>query len=284
MRTRVLVLAVLLCLPVPGGAQSRQDQQMSADLRILQEQVARLQLANNQQAEQLRALAKRLDDQAAAGQKQFADLQVLINNVSTTVNTVREKLDDNSVRVTQLMQELPSLRTGLTSVAEQLNTLVSLLQPPPPIVNPDGSPAPGVPSSSSALGTARVPESPTRLFDAAKADYVSNRIDSAIEGFTEFVEKFPDAPQAAEAQFWIGESYRQKRALKEAIAAYDKLIGTYKTAPEVPEAQYMKGLCYLELGQRTEARRLFELIVKQYPGTSAAALAQQKLVAPASGR
>lgn len=283
MRTRVVAVAALLTLPALAGGQSRQDQQMSADVRILQEQVSRLQLGTNQLAEQLRVITKRLDDQTGANQKQVADLQVLINTLSSTVNTVREKLDDNSVRVSQLMQELPGMRSGLSMLAEQLNTLVSLLQPAP-LAAPDGTPPASTSSSSSSLGTVRLPESPTRLFEAAKADYISNRLDSAIEGFTEFVEKFGDAPQAAEAQFWIGQSHYQKREFKEALAAYDKLIATYKTAEQVPEAHYLKGLCYLEMGQRLEARRMFELITKQFPDSSAALLAKQKLAAQPAGR
>ena len=280
MRTRVFLAAMLLLVPALARAQNREHLQINADLRMLHEQVARLQLVSNQLADEFRAIARRLDTQTGAQQKHVADLQLLINSLSTAVNTVREKLDDNSVRVSQLVQELPGIRSGLTMLADQLNTLVSLLQPPVNPLTPD-QPAAGPPSS---LGTVRLPESPTRLFEAAKSDYISNRLDNAIEGFTEFVAKFPDAPTAAEAQFWIGQSYYLQRKFKEALAAYDTLIATYKNAAEVPDAHYQKGLCYLDMGQRVEARRTFELIVKTFPGTASAMLAAQKLAAPATTR
>ena len=281
LRTRIAASVLACAFAVPAAAQNRQDLQTIADLRMLQEQVAKLQLTSNQLAEQLKTINKRIDDQDLSRQKQVADLQVIVNTLATTVNTVREKLDDNTVRVSQLMQELPGMRSGLSMLAEQLNTLVGLLQPPVNPVNPD---APATPGAGS-LGTVRLPDSPTRIFDSAKSDYISNRLDNAIEGFTEFVQKFPDAPNAGEAQFWIGQSYYQKGGhCKEALVAYDKLISTYKTAAEVPDAYYQKGLCYLELGQRAEATRTFQLIVKQYPNSTQALLAQQKLAAPGTSR
>jgi len=280
MRTRLLPAAILAALlgvlPAPAQAQNREHLQMNADLRMLQEQLSRLQITTNALGEAVRAINKRLDDQAAAGQKTFADLQALINSLATTVNTVREKVDDNTVRVQELKQELPALRFGLSMVAEQLNTLVSLLQPP---VNPsaNGAPAGGAPSAGP-LGGVKVPDSPNALYDAARADYMSNRLDNAIEGYTEFVEKFPDAPNAASAQFQIGMAYFGQRKLRDALTAFDKVIANYPNADEVlQDAYYQKGLALIELNQRTEARRVFQEIVQKFPGSSKALLAQQRL-------
>ncbi len=284
MRTRLIALALVMCLPAVAAAQNREHLQMTADLRILEEKLSRAQLASNQLTDQLKALAKRIDDQASVSQKQAADIQLLINNLSTTVNTVREKLDDNTVRVSQLTQELPAMRSGLSMLAEQLNTLVGLLQPPMNPTNPDSSSGSGATTPGGGLAAVRIPESPTYIFDNAKADYISNRLDSAIDGFREYLEKYPTANNASEAQFWIGQSYYQKGLFKDALTAYGKLISTYKGAPEVPDAYYQQGLCYLDLGQRAEARKTFELIVKQFPNSTQALLAAQKLAAPTPAR
>ena len=58
---------------------------------------------------------------------------------------------------------------------------------------------------------------------------------------------------------------------------YQKLITNYKTSEHVAEAYYMQGICYTDLGQRANAQRMFETVVKQYPGTTQALMAQQKL-------
>jgi tol-pal system protein YbgF len=272
MRRRILGAALLFCLPGVVEAQNRQELQMNADLRMLQEQVSRLQLLSNQLAEQLKVVNKRLDDQAATGQKHFADIQLLINNLSTTVATVREKLDDNSVRVSQLISELPGMRSGLAMVAEQLNTLVGLLQPP---VNPSPDALPG--TAGSALGSVKLQDSPSQIFELAKSDYAGNRLPLAIEGFTDFVTRFPQAPNAAEAQFFIGQAHFANKSYKEAIEAYGKVITNYKDSQWVPEAYYQQGLSYVNLNQRAQAQKIFELIIKQFPGSTSAILAKQTL-------
>jgi tol-pal system protein YbgF len=275
MRRRLLAVVLLLCLPGWAGAQNRQDLQMMADLRMLQEQVSKLQLTSNQLAEQLKMVNKRLDDESAAHQKQVADLQLVISNLNTTVTTVREKLDDNTVRVSQLMQELPGMRSGLSMLAEQLNTLVALLQPPVNPVNPDAAPG----STPGPLGTVRLPESPNKIFELAMADYAGDRLPLAIEGFTDFVTRFPDAPNAAEAQFFIGQSHFARKAHKEAIEAYGKVIANYRDSQWVPEAYFQQGLSHLQLNQRAQAQKIFEGIIKQFPGSPSAMLAKQRLTA-----
>jgi len=276
----VFLVAILAAWPSAAGAQNREHLQMSADLRILQEQVNRLQVTTNTLGEVIRAINKRLDDQSTSSQKTFADLQALINTLATTVNTVREKVDDNTVRVQELKQELPALRAGLSMVAEQLNTLVGLLQPP---VNPSTgvTPAPGgSPATAAAgpLGGVKVPDSPNALFEAARVDYMSNHLDNAIGGFNEFLQKFPDAPNAPDAQFQIGMSYYYQQKFKDALTAYGKVISNYPKAGEVvQDAYYQQGLCYIELNQRADARRTFQEIVQKFPGSTKALLAQQKL-------
>jgi tol-pal system protein YbgF len=284
MRTRIFAAALLAAAcwawPASVDAQNREHLQMNADLRILQEQVNRLQVTANALGDAIRAINKRLDDQSAASQKTFADLQALINTLATTVNTVREKVDDNTVRVQELKQELPALRSGLSMVAEQLNTLVGLLQPPVnPSVSGGATPSGSTPPAAGGpLGGVKVPDSPNALFEAARVDYMSNHLDNAIDGFTEFLQKFPDAPNAPDAQFQIGMSYYYQRKFKEAQTAYAKVISTYPNAGEVvQDAYYQQGLCLIELNQRTEARRVFQEIVQKFPGSTKALLAQQKL-------
>jgi tol-pal system protein YbgF len=298
-----VVVGLFVLAPGLARAQDREQLQTNADIRILQEQVAKLQLTANQLTALVTAVNQRLDENAAASQKAAADSQLLIKDLTTNVNTVREKLDDNTVRVQQVMQEVPSLRSGLSMLAEQITSLVNTLQPAgagttapdtsgaaaaPPAGSTAAAPSGDTGTDPNATGPAtasstplRLPESPTRIFDAASSDYMSNRLDNAVDGFTEFVQKFPDAPDAPRAQFFIGQSYFQKGQFRDAITAYDKVITNYKDSDQVPDAYYQEGLAYQNLGpsQRANAQRVFELLVKQYPNSTAAIMANQKLKA-----
>jgi tol-pal system protein YbgF len=287
MRILAVGLVLVLVLPAVAGAQSREQMQVTADMRMLQEQVSRLQLALNQLADEQKAISKRLDDESAATRKGFADQQLLINNQTDTIGTIHEDIKDNTTRVNQAIEELASIRKGFTMLTDQLNTLVGLLQPS---TNPSADASSGTPGASGTsatpsggtgglLGNVEVPASPTRIYQAAMGDYMSSHMQNAIDGFTEYLQKFPNAPDAPNAQFFIGEAYFSSKPgrFKDAIDAYQKVIDNYKDSEKVPEAYYKQALSYQNLGQRADAIRIFRLLVSKYPDAAQAAQAQQQL-------
>lgn len=270
-RLSVGVLALAL-LPAVAGGQNRQELQFNADLRMLQEQVAKIQLGLNQLGERLKTTETRIDTVAAANLKSFADQKVVINDIATTLSTMRERLDENTTRVSQLTQEFTAIRDGLRMLTDQLNSLVAVLQPQ---VNPTDPNAPA--GSSSPLGAVTLPESPTAYFNQAMADYQTGKFDLAIDGFEDVIAKFPSSPQAAEAQFWMAESYYSQGKYNDAVAQYGKLISTYKQSSYIPDAYLMQGISYEELKQPANARKMFQQVVKLYPQSSAAIQAEQRL-------
>jgi tol-pal system protein YbgF len=276
MRLRLLVLALtLFLLPAPSAAQNREHLQLTADLQILQEQVARLQLTTNQLAEQLKATNTRVDQASETNVKSFANQQLLINTITGTLTTMREKLDDNAVRVSQLTQELSAIREGVRMLTDQINILVGALQPP---INPDPNAAPGTPQTGAGgLGQLTLPPSPSRYYDDAESNFMAGRYDSALEGFREVVEKFPGTLAAANAQFYIGEIFYQQSKCREAIPEYQKVIANYKESDKLPDAYFMQGNCYQELNQTANATKMFQQLIKLYPQSPQATLATQRL-------
>jgi tol-pal system protein YbgF len=279
MRLRLLIAFVAVAVALlPGGAaaQNREHLQLNADLRMSQEQVGRLQLTVNQLAERLVTTDGRIDEAAATNLKSFADQKLVIDQITGTLSTMREKLDDNTTRVSQLTQEFSQVREGLRLLTDQINALVSILQP---AVNPDDpdalSTAPG--ATPGLLGAVTMPESPAMYLTEAMNHYFASRWDLAIEAFEEIVEKFPGTPQAANAQLQLGQSYYQQGKYREAIPHYQRLITTYTQSEHLPEAYLMQGLCYEGLDQRTNARKMFQQVIDLYPESQQAIQAEQRL-------
>ena len=275
--TRLLLLSVLLIAPsaaAPAAAQNRAELQMNADLRMLHEQVSKLQLAVHQLAEQIKATNKRLDDNADANVKAFANQQLAIGNITTSLRTMSEKLDENSGRVSKLSQEFTAIRDGVRMLTDQINVLVSLLQPPP--VNPTNPDAP-TSGGTGPLAPVTQPTSASRYFQQAENDYRGGRWDSAIEGFRELIKLFPTAPDAADAQFFIGEALYQQRKYALAIPEYQKLIDNYKASDWLADAHLMQANCYLELNQTQQASKMLQLVRDRFPNTSQAIQATNKL-------
>jgi hypothetical protein len=78
-----------------------------ADLRMLQSWRS---CCRNIRTDALKAVNARLDQQAEATRKSVADEKLLIDTLTKDLSIVREKVDDNNVRVGSLAQEVDALR------------------------------------------------------------------------------------------------------------------------------------------------------------------------------
>jgi tol-pal system protein YbgF len=272
MRSRILVTLTAFAAFTAGvSAQNRQDLQVNADLRMLQEQVQKLQLTVNVLTERGKTTEGRLEAVANANQKSFADQKLATDQISNTLSTLGEKAVENNTRVLQLTQEVQALREGLRMVTTQLNTLVSVLQP---AVNPVD---PNAPAGGGPLGQVNLVPSPMTMMKAAEGDFMSGKFDLAISGYKEVLEKFPTSPQAADAQYWIAESLFSQGKCREALPEYDRLTKNFKESRWLPDAYLMQGVCYDELKQPANATKMYNIVIKQYPQSDAATGAQQRL-------
>src|SRR5688572_29451944 len=92
----VLFLFILTSITfvAPAAAQSREQRQLMADMRMMQEQNQTLQNLLGQIADAIKAVNARIDEQANNTGKALADQKLVIDNLSNNVREIREKLDD----------------------------------------------------------------------------------------------------------------------------------------------------------------------------------------------
>jgi tol-pal system protein YbgF len=269
--TIACALSFTLSSSAPAFAADKETRQMMADIRMLQEQSQLLQNALGSVAEALKALNGRLDQQTEANRKAFADQKLTIDAVSGDLRVIRERMDDNNVRIGSLTQEVDALRQTVM----QLN----VGQAASPAYSPDpGAASPG----GAATAPSNAPSivggmSPQRAFDQAKADYLIGQYELAISGLEGYVRTFPRSEQAGEAQALVGNSYFQLGKYDQAIEAYDLAIRTYPKSPSIPEAQYKRGRSLQSLKQNDAAREAYEAVIKTYPDSPEATLAKQGL-------
>jgi TolA-binding protein len=263
---RLLVVAILALGVSPAHAANKEHQQLMADLRMLQEQAQLLQNLLGSVTDAIKSVNTRLDQQAETNRKAFADQKLVIDNLTNDVRVVREKLDDNNVRIGSLTQEMDSLRQSMQQLAQR-PTGTTELDPsaaggtPPP----GGAPTPGVSVS------------PQKLFETARGDYMAGQYDLAILGWEDYIKSFPKSDQADDAQVGICAAYSQDGKFDKAVAACDLAIRTYPAGDKVAEAYYRKGLALSNLKDVSGARAAWEEVVKKYPSTQEASLSQQGL-------
>jgi tol-pal system protein YbgF len=134
--------------------------------------------------------------------------------------------------------------------------------------------------SAPALGGAPAPvagASEQATYDAGMAALRSGNYDKAVATFREVVTNYPNGDLAANAQFWIGESYYTKGDLESAITAYRKVLGDWPNSRKAPDAMVKLGFSLSDVKRTGEARSTLEEVVRKYPGTAAAQLASDRL-------
>ncbi len=261
-----LLGAVLTVAPAWG--QNREHQQLAAEIRMLQEQDARLQLMLAGLDQTLQAILVRLDEQGADVRRGFANQQLQVDSVATGVRVVREKVDENNVRVSSLAQEVEALRMSMPLPGGSLTDLAVDPETGLPV-----SPVPG-PVSPVAVNPG---VSPQRLYDTAYTDYTTGQWALSIQGFEQFISTFPRSDLADDAQFYIGQNYYADGLFREAADAYEQVVVRYPGGNAVAEALYKRGLALERLDQIDLARETFQTIVREHPDDNMANLAQQAL-------
>ena len=101
--------------------------------------------------------------------------------------------------------------------------------------------------------------------------------DRAIKAFREFLARYPGTEYAGNAQFWLAESYYVNSRFGQALVEYSTLVQRYPESPKLAQAKLKAAFCQHELGQVEAARRQLDEIIQQYPGTTVASLAQDRL-------
>ena len=114
-------------------------------------------------------------------------------------------------------------------------------------------------------------------YDAGMAALRSGNYDKAVSTFREVVTNYPNGDLAANAQFWMGESYYTKGDLESAVTAYRKVLADWPGSRKAPDAMVKLGFSLSDLKRTGEARSTLEEVVRKYPGTNAAQLASDRL-------
>ncbi len=262
-RSRLLpvlsLLALAGCAPLAGSAADEDLAQLRQDLNALSLAVHR---ARGDTQTVLSQLERQTRDQTAEAQKQLAALQ-------SRTETLSQDLTRLAARVDELSQRL-----------ESLNRQVRATAPPAP-----ATPRPASPPQ--ATGGAQ----PADVYQTAYIDFSKGNYPLAIQGFREFLRRFPESDLAGNAQYWIGESYfslargyatqdqaeKASGALEQAVQEFRKVLVNYPRGEKVPTALYKEALALLELKQPGLAEARLQYLLEHFPQSEEAPLARDRL-------
>ena len=104
----------------------------------------------------------------------------------------------------------------------------------------------------------------------AKALLIAKDYPAAAAAFQDFVERFPDAPQAPEAHYWLGETLFIQDAYGDAATAYIGAIRGWPKTRWAPNATLKLARALIALDKAPDACRTLGELARNYPKPPAA--------------
>jgi len=251
-RRSPLVLGLAL---VAGCALKGDVRKVELQVQAARAEVARLDSARHTDRDSLLAVLEALGRSLGAQQMLLSQLR---GDLRTELQAVRVEL--------ATLQEL----TGQSQ--QRLSELRRRFEEPPPPSPVDSGPGPG-PATAPA---APAGPGPGQMYEMSLQQYRRGSLATARLGFQEFLRAYPQHERAADALFYVGETFARE-APDSAMAVYESVARRYPRSSRAPSALYKLGLLAEQRGDRAAARGYFSRVIAGYPRSDEAALARDKL-------
>ena len=221
----------------------------------------------------------------------------LLESLKTEVSALRGDIEVQTHTVEQLKQKQRDLYTDIDRRLQRIESNKSTAKSTPElevldnagnqadVEAPSGEQGLVVETSSDLTTDAETTMEPKPV-DPQKAEAVYQRAfkllkesqyDQAQKAFKDFLKDYPDTAFSDNAQYWLGETNYVMQKYDIAINEYQTLLNTFPDSKKVSHALLKIGYSYAELGNASDAEKTLTEVMKQYPGTTAARLADERL-------
>jgi len=116
-----------------------------------------------------------------------------------------------------------------------------------------------------------------QAFQAAFELLKQGRYDEAAGNFERFLAAYPNSNLADNAQYWFAETFYVSRKFDKARSAFQVVVDDFPASRKLPDALLKIGFCNFELEQWQDARVALTRVANDYPDSTAARLANQRL-------
>ncbi|MHB1543727.1 MAG: tol-pal system protein YbgF [Gammaproteobacteria bacterium] len=101
---------------------------------------------------------------------------------------------------------------------------------------------------------------------------------AAIAAFSAFRQTYPQSPLVANADYWEGAAKLQLQDFSGALKDSLRVLKDQPQSPKAPAALFQAGLIQLAMGEVTAGKKTLTAVERQYPDSSSARLAHEKLM------
>jgi tol-pal system protein YbgF len=265
------------------------------DVRLLQNQMQAMQTQQAQADSQRHAQLDRVIEQLGLVNDSLGriggQLTKFQGDVEGQVYAMGQQLIQIQELTGQSQRRLQELRAGLEAQRQTAFT-------PPPIASgppaDSGSAAGGAatggagtgataaaPTPTPAGGTSTAPPSgtpgPNQLYEMALDQLRRGSTTAARTALQDLLRQYPNADVAADAQFYVAETFAKERDTTAADSGYRLVVQRYPASDRAPQALFKHALVLQAQHKVQAARAAYEEVISKYPRSDEAVLAKDRL-------
>ena len=243
----------LLGLGITAGCALKGDvRKVGLEVEALQTQMTRSDSVRRAERDSLLAAIAVIQQTLASEQNYLVQMR---GDAKNDHLNIQQQLVSVQELTGQSQQRLSELRAQIESQAAR------------PIPAPDTSRGAAAPPAGGATAD--------QMFDASLQQYRKGSVATARSGFRQFLQAYPTDPRAADALFFIGESFGGLDP-DSAAPVYAQVVKSFPNSSRAPTALYKLGLL-AEKSDKALARTYFNRVIAGYPRSDEANLARIRL-------
>ena len=272
MKSRSLLVCLLLAVPVLAPAANKEIEALQRDIALLQQQIKDLQKS---QDEKFAGLLEATRTAADAANRANTSVAVITSSIEKNLRDQTDKVATPVVGLSTRLNEMGGELRTLSQAVGDLTALVNRLQvqltdinnaikviQQPPVAPPPQSGQPGGSASAS-----DVPPMPAEtMYNAARQDYISGKYDLAVQGFNDYLKYYGNTSFAPNAQFYIAMIHFAQGNYEAAVKEFDMVLEKYPDNNKTADALLYKGRALVKMpGHKTEGGNEFMEVIRRYP-------------------
>jgi tol-pal system protein YbgF len=262
MRFTNTVFSVILFLALAGCASKSDLDYLRFDMEELKSRFPKVEqelgTLRSETREGLDKNLKGLQTDMESMRRGAADLQANIEAMKVDLQVLSGKLDDAALAAKKPVDDLALLREDMERRFAALDGRMLKLEK-------------GLEEQKPAV------ETPDALYQKGLDTFRSGNTQKAREFLARFLELYPSHELAANAHYWLGESYYSEKKFDQAVLEFQEIIKNFPGKEKVPAAMLKQAMAFKELRDVKSSRYLYKKLIEEFPSTAEAKTAKENL-------
>lgn len=264
-----LPVVLLLCL---AGCASKGDvDSMQRDMDEMKTRLVKMEKdlgeVKGATRQELEKSLKEFQQEMMGIRKGAADLQANLDSSRVDMQVLGGKLDDIALQAKKPADDVALLKEDsdrrLAAFEERLLKLEKGLDE--------------LPKKFAEARSKELDKNPEALYQKGLETFRGGDPQKGREFLARFLELYPGHELAANARYWLGETYYSEKNYDQAILEFQVVIKKFPGKEKVPAAMLKQAMAFKELGDIKSARYVLKKLLEDFPTTEEAKPARERL-------